>query len=109
MFHCFIFLLLLCGTKPIKNNYQKFYWTGVSTSLNMTSGVMLYPNPAGSTLFLTALPQGNHLISITDMAGKQILTTSSKGESTTSIYISQLASGVYFIEAAGQHLKFVKE
>ncbi|MSQ78547.1 MAG: T9SS type A sorting domain-containing protein [Flavobacteriaceae bacterium] len=65
--------------------------------------------PSSTTLFISDLPNGNHSISITDLAGKQILTTKSKNETAITLEIEQLASGIYFIETAGQHLKFVKK
>ncbi len=96
------------------SNYQKFYWTGITPSPVERAGVRLFPNPANTVLYVTlseveGLSSYNHTILLTDLAGKQVLTTQSKNESTITLNIAHLANGIYFIEAAGQHLKFIKQ
>ena len=91
------------------SNYQKFYWTGFAQLQITNEELRIYPNPANTTLYLSALNSRNSFIRITDIAGKQIQTANNNGESTVPLNIEYLASGVYILEVAGQHVKFVKE
>ena len=68
---------------------------------------LLYPNPATDRLQLPMLASGGGTITISDIRGKAVYTTSNHN----TIDVSALPSGVYFLERTGQHRRwrFVKE
>lgn len=69
----------------------------------------LYPNPVGEKIFLTSLSslKNNYRIQITDVAGRVVL----RKENQTEIDVSNLKSGVYFLQIIGENKvtkKFLK-
>ncbi len=68
---------------------------------------MLYPNPTTDRLQLPELPTDGGTITVSDIRGKAVYTTSYHN----TIDVSALPSGVYFLERTGQHRRwrFVKE
>jgi hypothetical protein len=75
--------------------------------------VMLYPNPANDVVNLQLnLPAGQIVVLITDASGRTVRTSllqSSGNKFSTSLAISDLAKGVYYLSAGGETKPFVKE
>ena len=77
--------------------------------------VALFPNPCQNKLFLSGLPDQNRRISIKDIYGKTIrFMLSGPSSAPFSIDVSDLASGVYFVDYSGpdrqqNSLRFIKE
>ena len=80
-------------------------------------GVAVYPNPAGESLVISDKGTGKKEIEIYDVLGRTVLksevrsrksvTKDSFGETT--INISSLSPGIYFLKAGNEVRKFVKE
>ena len=83
--------------------------TGIN-EINSSSKIEIYPNPASNTLSINA-PQLS-AIGILNIHGKQIISVTSNSNSTT-IDISSLPTGVYFVKAVTEKgvvtKKFIKE
>ncbi|MES2764140.1 MAG: T9SS type A sorting domain-containing protein [Bacteroidota bacterium] len=85
--------------------------TGIQ-SYNQLSNVMVSPNPATSELFIGS---GSHFgkVSIVDALGKTVLTHDANYAAQTTINISSLSKGVYFLQVNdGNRVttkKFIKE
>jgi len=90
--------------------------TGINT-INSSSGLILYPNPANRILNLAFNTQGKTLnaeIKIADITGKELIKMNSelKGNKMLPIDISSLSTGIYFISietnSTVKTFKFVK-
>ncbi|MEI8086659.1 MAG: T9SS type A sorting domain-containing protein [Paludibacter sp.] len=89
--------------------------TGINT-LNQNDDISIYPNPAQNSLFISNLNNliGSNRISISNSIGQKVLEYNSKhatSETSLSIDISALQSGIYFItighnKAAKQFIKY---
>lgn len=77
--------------------------TGIN-QYSSTEKILVYPNPAHNELNIVGLSEGQ-TISITDLSGKNILTTVSNGR----IDISSLTPGMYIVQTGSQTSKFIKE
>jgi autotransporter-associated beta strand protein len=87
-------------------------------NISNTSSTLVYPNPATSLLNLSFNMQGaerNALVKIIDITGKEVITTSTSISNTkvTSIDISSLAQGMYFVKVITNNtidvVKFIKQ
>jgi hypothetical protein len=102
----------------IMSNANKYYYgpytpTAVANLRKSNTQLQLYPVPANNTLHLqlTEDKQQLHTVAITDMQGKQILHETYISNTTQSIDISSLPTGVYNIsllstKGSAQHGKF---
>jgi len=87
---------------------------GVNEVLN-NSIIKIYPNPSTQFLNITfSEKEGNLTIKVMDIAGKEVLSTPSNGlQSVVSLNVSNLASGLYFLNVKGVNTnlteKFIKE
>jgi hypothetical protein len=85
--------------------------TGISTS-NLTSNFYMAPNPVSSELFIS---NDTHLgkVSVIDALGKIVLALDANYSNQTTINVSSLMKGVYFIQANdGERIitkKFIKD
>jgi uncharacterized delta-60 repeat protein len=75
--------------------------------------ISIFPNPASNTLTLTGLnPRSSAIISIIDNSGKLVSKTISPNQSNYTINISNLKSGIYFLQYTENgktvSLKFLK-
>ncbi|MCD7972918.1 MAG: leucine-rich repeat protein [Candidatus Azobacteroides sp.] len=67
-----------------------------------TASFSVYPNPVTETIFITGIPE-NTMITITDLSGLVILTTTEK-----EIRISEFPSGIYLLKAGEYTRKVIK-
>jgi hypothetical protein len=77
-----------------------------------SSGIMVYPNPVGTELFIESQDPRikNQDIKIYDLNGKIVFVHGSLFLSPrTTIDVSQLTSGTYFLKIGETVVKFVKE
>jgi uncharacterized repeat protein (TIGR01451 family) len=74
---------------------------------NATSVIKVVPNPANQIIYIISKNNQNQTATIYDAVGKVVL--KSVLNSNQSIDISSLSKGIYFVEVAGQRVKFVKE
>jgi len=65
-------------------------------NINSGSSIKIYPNPSKNTLNLEFHKVGKHKITLTDANGNILLTHTSSA-STTSLDVSTIASGIYFV------------
>ena len=72
---------------------------GIQTKDTDSPGIRMYPNPVNALLFVeTPAVNENALISITDLAGRTVITeTSETRNSRAQINASALANGIYFL------------
>lgn len=89
---------------------EAYYWNGVMSAQEFNNASLtIYPNPVNETLFLNYTGESPESISVYDISGKLIL---SQGYEK-SISVSNLTSGIYFIEITsplGKSIqKFVKK
>jgi PKD repeat protein len=78
---------------------------GISTTPE-TKQFSIYPNPARDVVNITSSVNGSSTVMIMDLAGRTVASTTLNASGNTSMNISQLNSGVYFIRIAsenGQH------
>jgi hypothetical protein len=106
------------GTYANYGDSTRYYYHSGTTAINdlsVTDGnFIIYPNPSASqiTIKTPATSQKNSILSIYNFRG-QLITTLQKTEQLTTIDISNLTSGVYFVrmtdERTVQVEKFVKK
>lgn len=95
--------------------YAIFKSYPLSTSDFQKNKFQLYPNPAKEKLFISATKHaGNLKVKIFSTAGKLLSTQKVELENQTSIAISQLATGIYFLNIQDENgnttiKKFIKE
>ncbi|MDA9310489.1 M36 family metallopeptidase [Flavobacteriaceae bacterium] len=69
----------------------------------LDSGIILYPNPANQTVNISVTQaSGNANVSIFDINGRLILTKEISLDTTTSLDVSQVTSGVYLVQVTAQ-------
>ncbi len=76
----------------------------VSLSVNDFNGanVALYPNPTTNTINIQGLEQGEYGVSVVDMQGR-VLSTSEIAGSATSVDVSSLSAGIYFLTVSEEN------
>ncbi len=62
----------------------------------LDSGIVIYPNPVGNTLFVEVNAKGSHHIQITDCVSRRVIELDSDDD-TTPVDVSGLYTGVYVI------------
>jgi hypothetical protein len=97
------------GVSTISKLYFKADYNAVETlSLSNGSGKMVvYPNPANSTLSVSNLPEGNHTVLIYRIDGSVAIQTQISPE-TNSIDVAILNRGLYLLKVNNQVFKFKK-
>jgi agmatine/peptidylarginine deiminase len=85
--------------------YQNY--NGISDS--KMSLLYIYPNPAGNELRVTSDELQEGVIEIFDVYGKKVLSHTAHHTPHTTINVSNLKSGVYFIKIENSVYKFVKQ
>jgi endonuclease/exonuclease/phosphatase family metal-dependent hydrolase len=65
-------------------------------NINSESSIKIYPNPSNNTLRIDFHKAGKHKVTLTDANGTVLLTHTSSA-STTSLDVSAIASGIYFV------------
>ena len=69
----------------------------------LDSGIILYPNPANQTVNISVTQaSGNANVSIFDINGRLIITKEISLDTTTSLDVSQVTSGVYLVQVTAQ-------
>ena len=83
--------------------------TGTHETIYKDNPFTIYPNPASTKLFVRG--ENTQYISITDLTGQKVVekTFAPDAAANKEIDISSLAQGIYFIRAANEIRKFVKE
>jgi len=95
--------------------YATFKSYPLSTSDFQKNEFQLYPNPATDKLFISATNTFRNIkVKILNIAGKRIKTQNLKLETNTPIDVSNLKSGIYFLDIEDENgnrevKKFVKE
>lgn len=75
-----------------------------------TSSVSIYPNPANEVLNVVFDRMSTaKTIYISDVTGRIVHTENVNGRTQIAVNISELSSGIYFVNAGGTPMKFVKE
>jgi len=89
--------------------------TGINNIVAADSKLIVYPNPSSNNInLLLKTPVTNATIRITDMTGKEVISTYVlANDKPTSIGISNLSHGMYFVEVITEKKteveKFIKE
>lgn len=86
----------------------------LGVSSQVYNAFSIHPNPAKNELFLNSNNNGNLTLNIFNTAGKLLSTQKLKLENQSSIAISQLATGIYFLNIEDENgnttiKKFIKE
>lgn len=68
--------------------------------------ISLYPNPAQAEVTCTVSMDGEHVMNIFDMTGRQLMHTTFQGTHTT-INVAALSSGIYMVRIDGQAHRLV--
>lgn len=73
------------------------------------SAIVVYPNPASSTLTIKGdgTATGHATISMTDVAGRVVLQDGMNASATKELNVGSLASGVYLLSVTGDGVHFV--
>ncbi|MBX2906903.1 MAG: T9SS type A sorting domain-containing protein [Taibaiella sp.] len=92
---------------------RRTYTTTAVGNVAADANIELYPNPAGSRLFVNGLSKGDKL-SVLDVTGRMLMGLESTSETLQDLDVSSLASGVYVLNIATVNggsavVRFVKE
>jgi uncharacterized repeat protein (TIGR01451 family) len=91
----------------ITNNAQVTLIDVTSIKEDDASLIKVVPNPAQQIIYILGKNNQNQTATIYDAVGKVVLRSAINNNQ--SIDISGLSKGIYFVEVAGQRVKFVKE
>ena len=69
----------------------------------------IYPNPANSILNIALTNQQTVNVQVFDVLGNEVLKSATSNSKQTSIDVSNLNSGVYFVKVGNSTQKFIKE
>jgi len=84
--------------------------TSITQLPNTQLPFSIYPNPASESLVISDKRPGKKEIEIYDLFGRIIFqSTITNQQSTISIDVSKLSSGIYFLKAENEVRKFVRE
>jgi len=73
------------------------------------SRIIIYPNPVGNILSVKNMDQGNYQLQISDLSGKIVLEKSVQmNKESLSLDISNIPSGVYFLQLKQEKHLFIK-
>jgi hypothetical protein len=98
------------AVEEIGNGILFFDFNEVATKIEnkgVENIVKVAPNPAQEFIYLLGKNYQNQTATIYDAVGKVVLR--SIINSNQSIDVNSLSKGIYFVEVAGQRVKFVKE
>jgi hypothetical protein len=101
------------GTSDFSNTESSTTMAGISDLRNGIINLSVYPNPCANVLAISAninQPE-NVVITITDVAGKQLSNTASwkQGENQVQINTSALANGLYFLTISSNHISYMQK
>jgi hypothetical protein len=98
------FVLVEPGEKELTINDEQSY------SINESSGLKteMSPNPAASMLAIKNIPTDINQITILNLLGRKVLTTS-EISSEIQLPLYQLDAGIYIVVFSGQHKSFTKK
>jgi len=84
--------------------------TSINTNSNFQIPISIYPNPAYESLVVSGQWSGKKEIEIYDLFRRRVLKSEVKSQtSETTINISSLSPGIYFLKAGNEVRKVVKE
>lgn len=96
----------------VTNTFNTEFVAALGTGLFTENSIVLYPNPAKSTVFV-ALQNSTEIIeniAIYDILGKNVNQLSNVSSNQSSIDVSQLSKGIYMVEITTEnHLKQIKK
>lgn len=104
-----IFILIL-NPAIVTNTFTTEFVAALAVNTFDESNITMYPNPAKNQVTIS-LDNTNEVIAnvnIIDMLGKQVIRLNKVNEVTKSIDLSNLNSGIYFIEIETQNKLVVK-
>ena len=81
--------------------------TAINEQLSSNASLKVVPNPAQQIIYILGRNNQNQTATIYDAVGKIVLR--SIINNNQSIDVNTLSKGIYFVEVAGQRVKFVKE
>ena len=99
-------------TTPINNGFPILLWQtcagsdAVETIENQS--IIIYPNPAKDIITVASSELQNETYTVFSISGQALMRGKLQGETTT-VNVSALASGIYFIKAGNYAEKFVKD
>lgn len=74
----------------------------------VAGGLNLYPNPAQDYVTITVAEEGQHVVAIYDMAGRQLQHTVFAGNQVN-LGLAGMANGVYMVSVDGTTVKLIKK
>ncbi|MDI1317588.1 T9SS type A sorting domain-containing protein [Flavobacterium sp.] len=77
-----------------------------TTTVTATAKFRIYPNPATSTVTISATDVDSYKLSVTDLTGKTVMTKSLNGMENN-VDVSALSSGAYFFELSSENKREV--
>lgn len=77
-----------------------------TTNVTATAKFKIYPNPATTTVTISATDVDSYKLNVTDLTGKTVMTTSLNGMENN-LDISALSSGAYFFELSSDNKREV--
>lgn len=82
----------------------------IAVNRNGKSAAQLYPNPAGNTVVIEVTGTAGHAIQVTDLSGRIVKTIAvvQPGDSSLSVDVSDLVSGIYLVKVGTDYLRLVK-
>lgn len=92
------------GCSSITNN---FFVSTIGINELSLKGIKIYPNPASSELYINGV-QPNSTITVIDILGKEVYTSTINGTSTT-ISISSFSKGLYLIKISQGEQSIIKK
>ena len=95
----------------VVNDIAKFCnLTGLS-KLEKNLNIRIYPNPANNMLFISFENNTHYTVKILDVSGKELKVpmTENTLKNETQFDVSELNSGLYFVQINNQMTKFIKE
>ena len=75
----------------------------LSLSENTLSSLSIYPNPTQDQLYVQVDNQEDYTITVFDILGRKLMTTSKETTGVSSIQVQDWASGMYFIHVENQN------
>ena len=94
------------STDPLTDGVFKLTGTLGTQNFENVTKFKVYPNPASSTVTISAANSDSYKLSVTDITGKVVMTKSLNGIENT-LDISSLSAGAYFFELSSDNIKDV--
>ena len=90
------------------DDIQKLYFGDVSATPSVKNKTLsVYPNPSSTAITIQGLPEGENIVNIFQADGRKVIRQIVGNQSST-IDISSLPAGMYFIVTNGFNAKFIK-